>query len=573
MAAAADADALDALLSIQLKLVEQQIRGSLAQPKVAPALAVNSVVRDDGLARTVAAKQTRLRALDAQNAALERELAASAAALRRGPGGSHVRQHDRAMPRPSSDDVELREMLRESVQMHRELMQDVRAETEGRRQQRQRWDEEDGDGEDSDTDTGWPKELDDVLNANADPYGSFGGTLAAHPPPMQAGPQPSAEQGVGGANGEPGWGKAKGKGAASELQEELLSEIDHALEENAVSSDSDAPSEEPLARRGSTDPGGPSQDDPLVSPRTAGSRPRTRGSSVVTGEEEEEEEPPPSDEDVRLALESLYESAGGWLKRAMRPIVSSIVRDPTLKLDVWGNEAIGGGLLGRVLGSRPGVPKPAEEEKACSKIRIRAKSILEVITEAIPDAPGTMLGHLHFLTTRRFKWPENTLLPSVQATQDIREDGTATPTHRSPVAVVLQLLAVRLVCEELLLRPKENQLAGKLTSAAQSNLKMVAAFLFTLFEMCVARTDDHTRMSELIAVEQQAIGQALTQYYNNPLRFQPQLGRLCTFGLPQLRGWLREALAALENVAKLLLQAAQERESNQAVGAVKDQQK
>jgi len=355
MAAAADADALDALLSIQLKLVEQQIRGLLAQPKVAPAPAVNSVVRDDGLARTVAAKQTRLRALDAQNAALERELAASAAALRRGPGGSHVRQHDRAMPRPSSDDVELREMLRESVQMHRELMQDVRAATEGRRQQRQRWDEEDGDGEDSDTDTGWPKELDDVPNANADPYGSFGGTLAAHPPPMQAGPQPSAEPGVGGANGEPGWGKAKGKGAASELQEELLSEIDHVLEENAVSSDSDAPSEEPLARRGATDPGGPSQDDPLVLPRTAGS-----GSSVVTGEEEEEEEeePAPSDEDVRLALESLYESAGGWLKRAMRPIVSSIVRDPTLKLDVWGNEAIGGGLLGRVLGSRPGVPKP-----------------------------------------------------------------------------------------------------------------------------------------------------------------------------------------------------------------------
>jgi hypothetical protein len=569
MATAADADALDALLRIQLKLVEQQIRESLAKPKLAPAAPTNSMPLTD----TIAAKQSHLRALDAQNAALERELAAAAAAARpRGSDGSHARQQARVMPAHASDDAELRRMLRESVQMHRELMQDVRAETEELKQQWQRWGDANGDEEDSDTDIGWPKELDDVPNTNSDPYASFGGTLPAHPPPMQA--QPSDERGAGGALGESR--RVKGKGAASELQDELLSEINQILEQTAVSSDSDAPSEKPLTRRrpGSAGDGSPSQDDQSAPPRTAGSRPRTRGSSVVTEEEEEEEEEPaPSDEDVRLALEALYESASGWLKRAMRPVVSSIVRDQTLKLDVWASEAVGDGVVGRMLGRKPGLPKPADEEKACSKIRIRAKSILEVITEAIPDAPGTVLSQLFFLTTRRFKWPENTLLPSVEATLDVRDDGTATPTHRSAVAVVLQLLIVRLVCEELLLRPNENQLAGKLTFAAQSNLKMVASFLFILFEMCMARTDDHTRIPELIAVEQQAIGQALTQYYNNPHRFQPQLERLCTFGLPLLSEWLREAPAVLENVARLLLQAAQERENSQAAGAAMNQQK
>eukprot|EP00967_Tisochrysis_lutea_P148370 scaffold283359_cov26-Tisochrysis_lutea.AAC.1 len=573
---ASDTEALDALLNIQLRIVEQQIREANLASTDRPAVAIAKPPADV-VKKELAEKQARLLALDEQNLSLERELNELAQARKRITGQSRAKRHvgsSASVLSPSrGDTAELRHMLRDSVQMHRELMDNVRAEREEMRRQRQWRDEWETGLEEEDEEAGldWMEELDDILSTNADPQATFGGATfggnqPAHlpqPPPLSdtlmhtqslSVPEPSG--GAGNADETHRSTLNKKPAAPNQIHDELLGEIERALEENAVSSDSEATSEPPTARRRPVSPNSEySVGNSEARYSATASRPRTGATSVSSmQEEEEEEDPPPSDEELRAILESLFESAIGWLKRAIRPVVSSIVRDQVLKLDVWASEVGGGGIASRLIGKRPGAPKHSEEEKACSKLWTRAKSILDVITEAIPDAPGGMLSNIIFLTTRRICWPEGLLLPSVRATLDLYEDGGAAPTAESPAAIVLQLIAVRLVCEELLLRSKENQVAGKLSLAAQSNLKMVAAFLFAMFEMCIMQTEDSSKVRELVAAEHNGFAAGPTLYYSNPQRFEPHLGRICDHVLPKLGP--TEGPALLRQFSERLLQAA-----------------
>jgi len=550
--ASSDEDALDALLNIQLKLVGQQIQQAQQSRGGAPASKQPDWQRD------MAANQVRLAALDEQNAGLEREWAEAQAARRRAAAGARRNGPARPAPAAAQDD-ELKKMLRQSVEMHQTLMEDVRAEKEEKRQRR--WEYSDLEASDDEDDFGMPQELLDVLDHRTDAQASFGGNLPAQQPfqppppaqpPLNLGQQPVAR----------GPGRASDRSAAppaaEQMREELLDEIETALAENAVSSDSEAEPEAAAARR---KPGSAPSESSSRPPRTGEKRGETPGADSEE-EEEEEEEAAEAEDEVRSALQAFFESATAWLKRAVRPVVSSIVRDPSLKLDVWTTEAMRGGAFSRLRGRPSGVPKPVDVEKAMSKLQIRTKALLEVIIEAIPEAPGGMLSHLSLLTTKRFLWPEGALLPSVKRTLELRTDGTAAPTDASPVAVVLQLLLVRVVCEELLLRPRENQLAAKLPPQPASNLKMLASVLFALFEMCLGKTTDPSRLPELFAAEELRFeGGALPLYYSNPQRFQPQLDRVCELALPELEAWLEVAPAMLSTFATLLLKEAEARRS------------
>lgn len=447
MALSVEPDALDTLLSLQLRIVEEQLGRRRATDGAG-----------DVWHQELAARQKRLDELDRQNARMAQELDRA------------VTQGPRARPPPAPPpqpplDTELKAMLEKSVGLHNELMENLRAgaaEEERRRreaaEEERLWREELETAENS-------KMSDDIDEAGRDRY------LPPPPPPSQ--PQPLHGEG--------------GQGAGEEAAEKLLGEIDAALQDVDLSSDSEAdldeagsPRKQDATPAGITDepPGGSPL--PRVPPRRAGSE----ASLSTFDPEEEEEDAPPPEAEVSEVLLSFVQCAIPWLKRAVRPVVSSMLRDASLQLDMVGErpqrraspryrrqhifshccraqcQIVGpcgrnhspqrdhspscageaaGLARGRRFTLRPSTKPTAEIDKQCSKLRVRTKALLEVVLEALSDAPAPMLGHLRYLTSRRLHWPNDALMPSVAGTLEPHHDGSSSPTATSPLAITMQV--------------------------------------------------------------------------------------------------------------------------------------
>jgi len=98
-----------------------------------------------------------------------------------------------------------------------------------------------------------------------------------------------------------------------------------------------------------------------------------------------------------------------------------------------------------------------------------------------------ILESLQSLTTKRLEWPSQFLLPSEQAVLMQKKDGSYAPTQMSPAVLLLNLLVVRVVVWQLLLRPKDNMLCTRISGTGQANLRMLSAMLFCLTKLALPR--------------------------------------------------------------------------------------
>ena len=115
-----------------------------------------------------------------------------------------------------------------------------------------------------------------------------------------------------------------------------------------------------------------------------------------------------------------------------------------------------------------------------SKLKVRVKALLQALGAAAFDVPHRIHeGHSHpiiimiivmiiayshrdlapiagllFLCTKRLTWPEGFLLPSEQKALRPMPGGALAPSSTSPALLTINLLIVRVVIQQLLLRPK-----------------------------------------------------------------------------------------------------------------------
>ena len=190
---------------------------------------------------------------------------------------------------------------------------------------------------------------------------------------------------------------------------------------------------------------------------------RTKYSPVTMGEDE-----------VTVMLETLHEVASGWLRRPLRAVVQSVLRDVTLHMEL--SSVAGGRRLFGLLPATDGVPHDLQ----ASKLKVRAKAIVDELAVLGGDAPPALLQSLHFLTSRRINWPSNALYTSERAALHMAASGASSITATSPRVLTVGLLLTRTLLHRLLLQPREAMLAPKTTPRGMANLRMIAAMLYVL---------------------------------------------------------------------------------------------
>ena len=80
--------------------------------------------------------------------------------------------------------------------------------------------------------------------------------------------------------------------------------------------------------------------------------------------------------------------------------------------------------------------------------------IILIIIMAYHHLDLTLISGLLFLCTKRLTWPEGFLLPSEKKALRPMPGGALAPSSTSPALLTINLLIVRVVIQQLLLRPK-----------------------------------------------------------------------------------------------------------------------
>ena len=406
-------DTLDQLLQLQLRVVDQK----LARAKQARALQpvhsahvqlpqpmskVHAVDPELPWRQQMAAHQLRLDELARRNAALARECADAQA---RPPA---------APPRRQAEPSTTESLLQESLKMQQELMAHLTCEAEAGEARRVEAADEDAQA----------AELESSLAARpsrrlARPVG---GAPAAGRESLQA-------------QGQGGRPIARGGEAEEALRKEIAAAIDGL-------SDADSSADDASPRKGRGGKRAPlernlghdSQTRSLHSQLPAGLagargggmslaacgfallfvyRMRTRYSPVTMAEEE-----------VAMTLESLHEFASGWLRRSLRAVVHAVLKDHALHMEL--SSQGGGRRLFGLLPATDGVP----HELQASKLKVRAKAILDELGVLGGDAPPVLLQSLHLLTSRRINWPRNALYSSERDALHMEHAGELDQRHQ-----------------------------------------------------------------------------------------------------------------------------------------------
>jgi hypothetical protein len=245
---------------------------------------------------------------------------------------------------------------------------------------------------------------------------------------------------------------------------------------------------------------------------------------------------------VTHSLEVLYEVAAAWLKRSLRAVVISVMRDGHLHLEL--SSTAGGRRYFGLLPASGGTPHDVQ----ASKLKVRAKAVIDELA-TLTDPPAALLEQIHFLTSRRINWPPDVLYPSERAALRIGADGASQQlTAESPRVLTIGLVFTRTLLQRLLLRPREAMLAPKTTPRGMANLRMIAAMLYVLGKAVpLLPLRPEVRGQRLVA--------ALRMDTEATKEFRGELERLQENGLPLLEEWLWEATAVLYRWTQSLLQA------------------
>ena len=533
-----DADTLDQLLQLQLRVVDQK----LARAKQARALQpvhsahvqlpqpmskvhAHAVEPEMPWRQQMAAQQLRLDELARRNAALARECADAQA---RPPA---------ALPRRQAEPSTTESLLQESLKMQQELMAHLTREAEAGEARRV---------EAADEDAQWAAELESSLAALPEPPRFSHAPVGGAPP---AGRESLQAQGQG---GRP---IARGGKAEEALRKEIAAAMDGL-------SDADSSADDASPRKGRGGKRAPlernlghdTQMRDLHSQLAAGLagargggmslaacgfallfvyRMRTKYSPVTMAEEE-----------VTMTLDQLYDFASGWLRRSLRAVVHAVLKDHALHMEL--SSQGGGRRLFGLLPASDGVPHDLQ----ASKLKVRAKAILDELGVLGGDAPPVLLQSLHLLTSRRINWPRNALYKSERDSLHMEGAGGASSiSATSPRVLTVGLLITRTLLHRLLLQPREAMLAPKTTPRGMANLRMIAAMLYVLgcaVPLVPLRPE----------VRGKKLADALKQDPEATTAFKGELERLEENGLPLLQGWVWEAAALLGQWTQTVLRAA-----------------
>ncbi len=256
-------------------------------------------------------------------------------------------------------------------------------------------------------------------------------------------------------------------------------------------------------------------------------------------------------EEVSRALEVEEDFTMPMLRRAIRPVVLSIVRDATLSLDFAGLVVRKGGLFSKSISAESNL------ELQASKLKVRAAAIIDILREELDNPEASLVAFIRFICTRRVMWPEGLLLPNVAKllVASATAPGVASPAGDVTRFIGLSLVLVRKVVQGLLMRPRESMLASNASAVAQANLRMVAALLFCVFELAVAQPPEGALLDALPAL--------LTSDATVSKALAPELERLQKNGLTsqKLREWLPWAVNELVGIADRLASKALAREA------------
>ena len=529
-----DADTLDQLLQLQLRVVDQK----LARAKQARALQPMQAAHVQPVSEAhphaaepempwrqqMAAHQDRLDELARRNAALARECADAQA---RPPA-----EPPRSRPEAAGQQAEpsaTESLLQESLKMQRDLMAHLTREAEASEARRE---------EAADEDAQWAAELETMAALPAPPLFSHAPTGGAPPAGRESLQAQSPYK------------------RSSKAEEVLRKEITAAME---GLSDEDSSADEASSRKGRGGrrvplernlghatlqksmmhlPVGLGGGRGRMSMAACGLallfcyKLRTKYSPVTMGEDE-----------VSVMLETLHEVASGWLRRPLRAVVQSVLRDVTLHMEL--SSVAGGRRLFGLLPATDGVPHDLQ----ASKLKVRAKAIVDELAVLGGDAPPALLQSLHFLTSRRINWPSNALYASERAALHMAASGASSITATSPRVLTVGLLLTRTLLHRLLLQPREAMLAPKTTPRGMANLRMIAAMLYVLgCAVPLMPLRPEVRGAKLAA--------ALKQDPEATAAFKGELERLEENGLPLLQEWVWEAAAVVYQWTQTVLRAA-----------------
>ena len=521
-----DADTLDQLLQLQLRVVDQK----LARAKQARALQpVHSahVQLPQPMSKAhaqavqqMAAHQLRLDELARRNAALARECAD-------------------AQARPPAAPSTTESLLQESLKMQQELMAHLTREAEAGEARRM---------EAADEDAQWAAELESSLAALPEPPRFSHAPVGGAPP---AGRESVQAQGQG---GRP---IARGVKAEEALREEIAAAMEGLSDEDSSADDASprkgrggkrAPVERNLGHDTQARNMHRHLPTGLAGARGGGMslaacgfallfvyRMRTKHSPVSMAEEE-----------VKVMLETLHEVASGWLRRSLRAVVHAVLKDHALHMEL--SSQGGGRRLFGLLPATDGAPHGLQ----ASKLKVRAKAILDELGVLGGDAPLALLQSLHLLTSRRINWPRNALYKSERDSLHMdmeRAGGASCISATSPRVLTVGLLLTRTLLHRLLLQPREALLAPKTTPRGMANLRMIAAMLYVLgcaVPLVPLRPE----------VRGKKLADALKQDPEATAAFKGELERLEENGLPLLQEWVWEAAAVLGQWTQTVLRAA-----------------
>ena len=129
-----------------------------------------------------------------------------------------------------------------------------------------------------------------------------------------------------------------------------------------------------------------------------------------------------------------------------------------------------------------------------------------------------------------------------------QRDGSDAPTSRGRTRLVIHLVLTRVLVLQLLLRPKENYVASKLSGRAESNLRMVAAVIHYLCYAALAADDEPPSGDP---------GRGLAQDIEVSRSFHAESERLRETGLPSgMDSWIADTHVLVRAWASAMLRAA-----------------
>ena len=249
----------------------------------------------------------------------------------------------------------------------------------------------------------------------------------------------------------------------------------------------------------------------------------------------------------KLMVSELQELVLSWLKKPLRPLIQSILSDTSLTMGLVARRGAGGkGLFSRSSG--PSKKELSDAEEQAKRLKVRTKAVLDAVLLAVPTAPSSMVRRLHYLTTRRVYWPDDdgfALYPSERSILRQNHDGSFSSTEESPRVMAANLIFTRALVLQLVLRPKENQLAPGVSTHAMPNLRMLAALLYFMALGNPPGLDEDSLATMRARLEQDAhISQPFAAELERLLQAPPSLG---------LQAWAYETAKIMATCLRALM--------------------